>query len=341
MKEKSSIGKQIAIFFGIIIVLLLLFFLIGDWRQTVLSLKNTNWLTLVFSALPLLAGIILIVIAWQRLLPRHPKFWGTFHATSVGNLISILTPIPDAALRVVTTEQGTPISLTQATASMMVDRVMVTLMRIVSFIIAVSFFAIGKQESGITILISILLIGTALWLLFWIARHPEEAIAKISRFRRIPYANQGAVKKTLTDFVVSITDTISVRQLLVSVGFFLLIWLVDAIFLWFTLEAMPQPFSTLNKLAIIAAMLTVLPPAVPVMIGLYQGIAVGMLMAFKLMDSGTAVSFSIISQIPQVVCWLVLGIWGYSRTNMQFTDLLADAKEIINDPTQSDEDQST
>ena len=57
----------------------------------------------------------------QYFLANRQKLKETFHADSIGYLVTVLTPIPGPALRVVTLEQSTNVYISSATQAMAID----------------------------------------------------------------------------------------------------------------------------------------------------------------------------------------------------------------------------
>lgn len=52
-----------------------------------------------------------------------------------------------------------------------------------------------------------------------------------------------------------------------------------------------------------------------------QGIIVAILLAFGLLDVNTATAYGILITGTQLVVWIVLGVWGYKRTDIKLSKL--------------------
>lgn len=65
------------------------------------------------------------------------------------------------------------------------------------------------------------------------------------------------------------------------------------------------------------------------MLGVYHGMAIGVLVALRLVGSSEATAYSIVLHLPQMVLWLGFGIWSFTRTDLKFSDLLHGAGQLV------------
>ena len=62
-------------------------------------------------------------------------------------------------------------------------------------------------------------------------------------------------------------------------------------------------------------------PSTPAMIGGYQGVIVAVLLPFGLFDVNAAPAYALLVFGVQLVVWIILGIWGLSRTGIKIKAL--------------------
>jgi len=113
-----------------------LFFWFVDLNQVVELLRLADWRYLAASVIALVVAYILLAIRWRYLLGNRPGFIPSFHSVNVSNLVNSLTPIPEVALRVLITGQGSGMSVPGATSGMLVERSLEQVMRVLAFLIA-------------------------------------------------------------------------------------------------------------------------------------------------------------------------------------------------------------
>jgi hypothetical protein len=90
-------------------------------------------------------------------------------------MVTVLSPIPEPAMRVVALTQSTKVSFSQATPAMIVDTLLGTVMRLVALI------AQSRLENvAVSILIGVLLIAAVLGFIIWLGRNPDRFIPRVS-----------------------------------------------------------------------------------------------------------------------------------------------------------------
>ena len=67
--------------------------------------------------------------------------------------------------------------------------------------------------------------------------------------------------------------------------------------------------------------LAILSPSTPAMIGIYQGVIVAILLPFGFFDVNTATAYALLVFGAQLLVWIVLGIWGLKRTDINISKL--------------------
>jgi uncharacterized membrane protein YbhN (UPF0104 family) len=345
MQRLASLSKrqQLVILAAVAILVLLLLSLV-DWRTLRILLQRTDWNRLLLATPFLLASYLLLVTGWRYLLPVQPPWWRTFSVTSVSFALSCLTPLPDSALRIITTEQGTTASVTQVTAALVMERLLAIIMRLLAFIALLSLWTWQRSNSTLVTFVRLGLIVAAVAALIWIVRHPQSAVAASVRFRRLPYIRNLHVnlhvEETVTSLTNSLSQTFSVRRFLTTLILFLLIWLAAGTYHLLALTALPIRLASESMIAIALALLIVLPPTIPTMIVLYQTIAAALLVTLLLLNTDQATAYAIIVQLPQAILWLLLGILSYRRSNLRVHTLVEQVRALLNTESSSQANQA-
>jgi hypothetical protein len=340
----ATIAGLLALFLLVWLVLSWL----GDARRVFDILGQTAWRLLLPSAVVLLLAYALHAWRWQQALAASVTRVRQLPATGlmaaggpgrhladglavmgVSSLLAILTPLPDVSLKVVTTGEATDASMTEASTAVVVERLLMILVRLITLILAVALLAAGNADSLVTILLGAAVIIAALGLTFWIVLHPHEAVEKMAWLRRLPYSERVPLEKTVANMVRKLAMTAAPGQFARSLAIYALIWLLGGLFHLIVLAALPVEVPIRTALTIAAALLVVLPPATPTMVGIYQGVGATLLTGLRLLDSNTAVAYVILLQIPQIVCWLGLGLWGHRYTDLHIRELLQQARSRV------------
>ena len=89
-----------------------------------------------------------------------------------------------------------------------------------------------------------------------------------------------------------------------------------------------------EMLALSAAIMVVLPPSTPAMIGVYQGIMVALLVPFGVADTGTITAYAILVFLVMMVLWTILGVWGLRRTRLNVREIVKFDKNIPEDDSE-------
>ncbi|MGD8584270.1 MAG: lysylphosphatidylglycerol synthase transmembrane domain-containing protein [Chloroflexota bacterium] len=326
MHQAATASRPIQLAIILIVIILLLFLLwLVDWDTLLFLVRQSNWHQIALATPFLLLSFLLLLFGWRQLLPGKPGRGETFNATAISFALSIVTPVPDSLLRIVTTEQVTGTSLTQATASLVVERFLAAVVRLLAFIAFVAIWTWERSDSSGTRVAGLGLIIAALAALVWILRHPQRATIIVARLRSISYPGSARVEAAATEFGRSLAQILTVRRFLALFALFLLIWLSAGIYHFIVLNAIPLTLAPGTMVAISLALLVVLPPTSPTIVGVYQTVAVGVLVTLGLLDGGTATGYALLVQLPQVILWLLLGAWGYRRSQLSLSRL---AEEI-------------
>ena len=306
-----------------------LFFWFVDLNQVIVQLRLADWRFLAASMIALVVSYILLAIRWRYLLGNQPGFIPSFHSVNVSNLVNSLTPIPEIALRVLITGQGSGMSIPGATSGMLVERSLEQVMRVLAFLIAIlTGYVLAINSSSI--LVNAGLIVGFLIMMALLLRNAERFVSWIkSQLRRFPRLDQPRVEKVLNDMQTGLKLAGGPKQLTIGWLMSFAIWGAFFIFAYLALVGLNINLPVPQLLAISLVTLAVAPPSAPGTPGLYQATIVGALSLIAGLDLALMTTYAIMIHILQVLPLLILGFWGLMGTNLSLRGLLHQQQQQV------------
>ncbi len=320
MQKKASI-KWVWVTIAIIAVVFIIFALVVDVDALLEIFQHLHLGLFSIGVVFLLMGIMLITIRWRFLLRNEPGFAPTFHSNSVGYMLKLLLPIPLAVTRLIILSLVSSTSIYQSAPLMVIERFLETIMRLVALTLAVVLiFEIPLWIAGLVIA-AILLLGIPAFVT-WFARNASTVVPRLlSRSARIPDLSKEKLQEAMVDFQNNISTMRAARGITVAAGYSLAMWGLFLLFFIFGFQALGSDLNIRQIVAMSAAVLAILPPSTPVMIGVYQGIIVAILHPFGFLDVNTATAYALLMFGAQLVVWSILGIWGLKQTDIKISNL--------------------
>lgn len=330
MKQNHSMRNRIWIAVGAVIILIVLAIIFIDIKAVFQLLGRVDWLMLLASVVPLLAGFALITIRWRYILAGKPLRRKTFYADSIGYMTKLFTPVPLAVIRVATVSWVTAVSVPQASSGMVVERLLEITMRLITLIVLLTLFTAGYADAAEALLLGAILIVVTLGAISLLLKHREPVVTRLVVWlSRLPIVSDEQLRDNLNKMMQGLDMASSRRRLAVGLLISVVMWTFFLAFQYLALYAVPSfMMSWETTLAIALTVLIVVPPSTIPMIGMYQMIVIGLLLAFGAVNSTEATAYAIILFIPQMVCWMIFGIWALFRTDVKFSDLLQAAEHL-------------
>ena len=84
-------------------------------------------------------------------------------------------------------------------------------------------------------------------------------------------------------------------------------------------ESISYPLVTLVTLFFV-------PPASPLMVGVFHGVLIAPLVALNLMDTEVATAYAVLLHAIEMVVLIALGAWGLSRMNISLGQVLSEVR---------------
>ncbi len=321
MEKKKSRKKTIFIVLLIALVIILLAVFI-DFGAVLDALKRADFKIMAVGALLLLGGFLLISLRGRFLWGNQPEFLTTFNTDSISYMIRMVTPLFVAVLRVATISMATPLTVSEATPGMMAERLLELVMRFVFLVIAGVLISVSKVTSGWIILWVLVLLGV-FYLVIRFGSHADEYLPRLShwlgRFERI---DEERIHTPLVRLGVGLKTVGSSKRMIISLMMSLLMWSLFWVYHALMFESLDFGLNTEEMLAMAAAIMVVLPPSTPAMIGVYQGVMVALLVPFGVADTSTVTAYAILVFLVMMVLWTILGIWGLRRTRLNVREIV-------------------
>ena len=306
-----------------------LFFWFVDLNQVIVRLRLADWRFLAASMIALVVSYILLAIRWRYLLGNQPGFIPSFHSVNVSNLVNSLTPIPEIALRVLITGQGSGMSVPGATSGMLVERSLEQVMRVLAFLIAILTGYVLAINSSSMMVNAGLIVGFLIMMAL-LLRNAERFVSWIkSQLRRFPRLDQPRVEKVLNDMQTGLKLAGGPKQLTIGWLMSFAIWGAFFIFAYLALVGLNIDLPVPQLLAISLVTLAVAPPSAPGTPGLYQATIVGALSLIAGLDLALMTTYAIMIHILQVLPLLILGFWGLMGTNLSLRGLLHQQQQVV------------
>jgi uncharacterized protein (TIRG00374 family) len=320
---------------ALIIILLLAYLL--DLDAVLDELRRADWRVLLLSAGFLLVGYVFFALRWRYILLNIPGMAPSFHSNNISNLITILTPIPAVALRVVSIAEITTVTYGESIPGMAADRMLGLAMRIISLVLAL-IWATGRRLTIGTLVLTATVIALLLGAFILLANNGSKVADRISGWlSHFPKLGKERVSRALSGLVRGLNQIGSTRHLVVALLISLVMWFFFLIFQLLCWEAMHLRLSTAEMVVLSLAVLVVAPPSTPAMPGVYQGVVIAILALVGITSTETNTAYGIITWVVMFLCLLVLGGWGLLRTDLKLKQLAGEAQELLGSPNQQED----
>lgn len=139
---------------------------------------------------------------------------------------------------------------------------------------------------------------------------------------RLPRLDEERLKAPMDNLGKGLTTMGTSRRMILSLLLSLLMWGLFLAGYALLLPSVDINLAPDEAFAVAAAVLVVLPPSTPAMIGVYQGVMVAVLTPFGIADTGFLVAYGIITFAVQVIFWVMTGLWGLGRTRLNIRELV-------------------
>jgi len=323
MKMKDRI-KQILVILAVVAGVLLLTYII-DFEYVIDMMRIADKFQLILSILTMIAGFVLVSVRLRFILGRQISFRQTFYGDALGFMTTPFLPLPTPVLRAIGVERVTPLNASLVSPALAVDYLLGMVMRVLALIFVI-FLIPSAIDSAWSVIGSILLIIALFGGLIWLVNHLEQTFDAIARWLSLmPRVEEQRVRNTLAEVQTALEAAGSTRSLLISLLYTLIITFSFVLYHYFAWVALPLDLTWRQMLSLSMAVLVVVPPTAPLMIGAYQGVLVGALALLRILDVNVLTAYAILLQMMQIIFWVIVGSFALSRTRIHLRELIQHA----------------
>ena len=327
--SQSKPRRRIWLYLLAAVLLIILLAYLLDLDAVLKELRSADWRILLVSAVFLALGYFFFGLRWRYILLNIPGMAPSFHSNNISNMITILTPIPALALRVVSIAEITPVTYGDAIPGMAVDRMSDIVIRIISLVIII-VLATGRQLTAGTFMLTAAIISVLLGVFILLAHNGDKVAEWVSSWlSRFPRLGKERVSRALSGLARGLDHVGSTRHLIVALLISIVMWVFFLVFQLLCWEAMRLRLTAEELLILSLAVLVVAPPSAPTMPGVYQGVVIAFLTLISITSVETNTAYAIITWVVMLLCLLVLGGWGLMRTDLQLKKLAEEAEELL------------
>lgn len=322
LKGNGSRFTRIFLFVAVILLIIVLFVFFVDWAVVWRQVQTAVPGYLLLSFALLLAGMWAYAIRWRVLLADRPPRLATFHASNIGHAGNIVIPArAGEALRIVVMGRSTPVSITAATSSFVVERLFEQVMRLLALGAAVAV-GVGLTVTPGAVLGGLGMVALAAAGLAWLLRRRETVLARWpQRLARLPRVSEAGARAALADLLDNLTAVSDSRQLLRVTFWSLAAWGLFWGFFYAVLLALGETFAPAQRLSVSLGALALSPPSAPTQPGIFHASVVAPLTAVGF-TAEPLTAYAVLLHLLEMVGMIGLALWGLWHTGLSPRALL-------------------
>lgn len=315
---------------GLLVVIVLIgiaFVLFVDWRAVAQVLQTADLHYLLLASLALVAGLFVYALRWRLLLANKPTWSFTFHVANVGHAGNILIPArAGEPARIIMMQRGSPVSITEATSSFVVERLFEQIMRLVTLSGAI-LYGVGLRASPATVAGGIGFLVMAFGVIAWLIYRREMVLAKGPRLLAwLPRVTEEGARGWLHDLLANLANVSAPRRFLLVLLWSFLLWFCLWAFFHLTLLALGNDFLPEERTAVSLGALALVPPSAPTQPGLFHASMVAPLAAAGF-GAERLTAYAILLHIIQMIWMIAFALWGIGRTGFSPRTLLGKVED--------------
>jgi uncharacterized protein (TIRG00374 family) len=326
-------GSQRRFWVGMVVSVLCLgaiFFFIEP-AEIVAALRTAQYEYLLVSVLGIVAFLVLRAVRWRFMLNNDVPWWTVFHIQNIGYMMTHLLPLRlgDVA-RAVLIGNVPPVTIARGVSTMVIERVLDLL-----FIVTLLPFALTQveqlpgwmqaaaQASGFLALAAILVLIVAANQRPLAIRVARAILLKLRLGRFEPWLTH------LDSLLAGLSSLTRWRDGLILLLLSVLVWLPILIAYYFVMRAVHlQPTAAMTAFVVCAAALSVALPSSPGQVGVFHA---GVIAALQVLGQPAAesASFAFLYHALNLLCVIILGLWGIFSTGATFKQVVASAQSFM------------
>lgn len=268
----------------------------------------------------LLVGTVIFSERWRLIMRGQVAPVATFHASNVGNAGNILIPgrVGEPARIIVIAADGR-ISLSEATASVVVERMFEQVLRVI--LVVVVLLEAGLRIPSALVVGALVMVAAFVLLVVWLLSHQQVALERLPRWLgRVPRLTEAGVRSVVERVIENLAVVSRPRRLVAVLLWSVVTWAVYGLFQVLVAMAMPHPFVGRQLLAVVLGTLILSPPSAPTPPGLFHLSVIAPLAAAGIpVDQLTA--YAIVLHALEMFWMILLGAVGLWRSGVSVRQL--------------------
>ena len=318
--KKNSNIRRILIVSAVIIAITILFFLLVETEEVVHHLLSADACYLAAASIAFLFGLVAFAARWRALLGNKPPLLFTFHASNLGHAGNMLIPLrAGEPIRILVIGSDKSVSLTEATTSVVVERLFEQLMRLLALAAAI-LVGVGLEVSLLAALggVGFLILGFAV--IAWLVSNQDFTLNRGTRLlARLPRISEETAHKSISDLLQNLTAVSKPRRFVQILLLSLITWAFFWGFFYLTLLSLGASFAPEQQLAVSLGAMALSPPSAPTQPGLFHASIVVPLAALGI-NAEALTAYAVILHILEMFWIICLAIWGLTATGSSVQD---------------------
>jgi uncharacterized protein (TIRG00374 family) len=320
-KATNQNRKRVLVVAVIIVLIAILFALLVDIQAVTWQLKAADIRFLIAASIMLLCGLAAYAIRWRALLGNKPGLLFTFHASNMGHAANILIPLrAGEAVRILVMGTEKTVSFTEATTSVVVERLFEQLMRLLTIGAAI-LVGVGLQLSPSAVIGGIGFLALGFGAIAWLVGNQSFTLAKGSRLlAKLPRVTEEKARIAIADLLENLEGVSKPRHFALILFWSLITWAFFWAFFYLTLLSLGDVFPTQQRVAISLGAMALSPPSAPTQPGIFHASIVVPLAAIGI-DAETLTAYAVLLHILEMFWMIGLAIWGLIATGSSLRSL--------------------
>lgn len=325
-KNKKQNIQRTLVVAVIIVAITILFFLLVDVVEVARQLVTADPRLLFAASISFILGLVAFAIRWRVLLGNKPQLLLTFHASNMGHAGNILIPFrAGEAVRILVMGSTKSVSFTEATTSVVVERLFEQLMRFLTLVAAV-FVGVGLEISPTAVIggagFLILGFGTIAWLV----SHQDFTLDKGTRLlAKLPRVTIETANRSISDLLQNLEAVSKPRQFALILLWSVITWVLFWGFFYLTLLSLGASFMPEQQFAISLGAMALSPPSAPTQPGIFHASIVAPLAALGI-NPEALTAYAVILHILEMFWVVLLALWGLIATGSSLRTLFKSNK---------------
>jgi hypothetical protein len=331
MESSGQNRRQFWIGMGMSVISIVLILLLVDPGEIVSALRQADLSYIGWSAVGILAFMLLRAVRWRYMLTNEISWSQVFHIQNIGYMFNMVLPLRlgDVA-RAVLIGNVPPITLARGLSTMVVERIldMMFIVALLPFTLAEvaslpAWMQDGARASGI---VAVVAIGVLI-----VAANQRNLATRLGTavLNQIPFLDTKQWIRRMNELLDGLGSLTRLKDSLVLVFLSILIWIPILFAYQWGIRAVGGQVSLLAaSFVVCAAALSIAIPSSPGQIGVFHvGVTAAMLALGQ--SDGTSGGFAVVYHALNLISMIILGLIGLTSTGATFGSVVETTQRFV------------